>query len=289
MSYNVNFALCRGGLAGEPERLVARALLSSGADLVLLQEVHSGWASFLSPLLSPSLPHSRWLHDEVASGGLAVLSAFPVARSWTVEPRRGGAEGAWFPAAVHVVAAPGRGPVAVANVHLRPALEEDGTATMMTMAKTSPVRVAEVGVVLQHMPQGMPWVLAGDFNENDEYSACRMLREMGLQDALQLTKKHTHWWVLRQMGNMVLRKRLDHLFSTPQLRAVACDVLDGYEGNASDHLPVVADFELEHMGLEDVSEDDLRALAIAMAPGEEKGKSREELEELLQAMFMSQQ
>ncbi len=41
---------------------------------------------------------------------------------------------------------------------------------------------------------------------------------------------------------MILRKRIDHIVFNSYLVADSCEVLQGYEGNASDHLPVCATF-----------------------------------------------
>jgi hypothetical protein len=58
---------------------------------------------------------------------------------------------------------------------------------------------------------------------------------------------HTHWWPLRRLPfadatYLALRNRLDHVFYSSLLFCTKCVVLDGYEGNASDHLPIVAEF-----------------------------------------------
>ena len=47
---------------------------------------------------------------------------------------------------------------------------------------------------------------------------------------------------------VILRKRLDHVLCSRSLVVLACSVLQGYEGTASDHLPVVATVRLRESG-----------------------------------------
>jgi endonuclease/exonuclease/phosphatase family metal-dependent hydrolase len=199
LSYNVNYAFCRRGAIAGPEQTVAAAMRAARADVMLLQETHAAWRAHLSSCGFDALFPHRWAHDDdEASGGLAVYSRFPLLFSQLLETPLL-EQGSWFPAALHVLLLPG-GPVAVANVHLRPALEDDGSATMFTMGTTSSIRKREMARLLEIAPDGMPLVVAGDFNENDEHSACELLRGLGMHDALALTAAHTHWWVLRGAG-----------------------------------------------------------------------------------------
>ena len=56
----------------------------------------------------------------------------------------------------------------------------------------------------------------------------------------------------------MLRKRIDHVMFTPShFHATHCEVLQGYEGNASDHLPVVVDFRMK----QDKEDDQVMAAA----------------------------
>ena len=96
--------------------------------------------------------------------------------------------------------------------------------------------------------QDVPLIIAGDFNEGDSHDLCAWLRkEMGMCDALALYRGFTHWWPVKVFGSslaLVLRNRLDHVFYLPtQLRVSRVRVIDN-EGIASDHLPVICDFQL---------------------------------------------
>lgn len=288
LSYNVNYAFCRNGRVGTPEQAVVAAIRAAKADVVLLQETHASWRTHLGSCGFDALYPHRWWHDDnEASGGLALYSKLPIVWSQLLETPMI-EQGSWFPAAMHIVLT-GQGPVALGNVHLRPALEDGGGATLLTMGATSGIRQREVSRVLEVAPDGMPVVIAGDFNEEDRYSACEMLRSIGMKDALAMTPKHTHWWVLPH-GNIYLRKRLDHLFAIGDVRWTHCDVLDGYEGNASDHLPVVATFEplSDECDLSRLSSATLVKMANSLMPGEPLPPDKSDLTEMLQAFMLSQ-
>ena len=166
LTYNVNFALCRGE-AGVAERKVAEAIREGAADVVLLEESHSGWRLYLEREGAVARYGHRWhLDDERASGGLAVYSRFPLLQSTVVDLRRK-VRGAWFPGAVHWVLVPESGAVvALVHVHLRPSLEDDGSASGLSAARTAPIRRREMLALLRAAAEGGgEVVVAGDMNE----------------------------------------------------------------------------------------------------------------------------
>lgn len=121
------------------------------------------------------------------------------------------------------------------------------------MRESAPIRKRETLFILDHLKskrkEGDCLIIGGDFNESDTYdSALHLRHERGMRDALEYHNGHTHWWPLKHVWRnrfLVLRSRLDHIFFEPD--AISCKgvaVLEGYEGNSSDHLPVVGTFEI---------------------------------------------
>lgn len=53
---------------------------------------------------------------------------------------------------------------------------------------TSPIRVRELQRVLAVAPEGVPLAIVGDFNEEDGFAACGLLRDIGMADALGLVE-----------------------------------------------------------------------------------------------------
>jgi endonuclease/exonuclease/phosphatase (EEP) superfamily protein YafD len=71
-----------------------------------------------------------------------------------------------------------------------------------------------------------------------------MMAELGFHDAIADVPGNTHWWPLARvpLSNstfLALKSRLDHVFFSGRLAAAVTTVDHRYEGNASDHLPVV--------------------------------------------------
>jgi len=96
-------------------------------------------------------------------------------------------------------------------------------------------------------------IVAGDFNETEAYSAVQLMTtHYKFRNAMDLTSGPTHRWeVLR--GWLSVSHRLDHvLYKSGSITAMgstsivcrACRILPGYETGASDHMPVLARFEL---------------------------------------------
>ena len=94
----------------------------------------------------------------------------------------------------------------VANVHLRPPINRDGSANPLTMRRTSPIRASEVGILLEQLEQARHELLqedpeqqqlcacliAGDYNETDQHQACQAVRQAGLADAALGARHRAH-------------------------------------------------------------------------------------------------
>jgi len=137
--------------------------------------------------------------------------------------------------------------VRLINVHLRPPLPMGngslvGWKTVSAyMWETPVVRKKEVEQSLQHF-QGTS-LFVGDFNEESGWGnkAWQYLCEMGFVDALQSAPNKSTWsWPV--IWGLSLSRSYDHIFANPKVWELeSCRVLSKYR-NASDHMPVVAQF-----------------------------------------------
>jgi endonuclease/exonuclease/phosphatase (EEP) superfamily protein YafD len=224
MTYNVNF-----GLEGDPAALTA--IRAGGADVVFLQETTPGWERYLRAALAADYPHMIFQHAPTwPAGGLGVMARYPV-EVRDVSPSPAGFFFAWR-AVVH---APG-GDVQALDVHLRPAISDDGSVIKGHFS-TPAVRRREMEQHLQRLEAGLPALIVGDFNEDEEGAAAALLGPRGLRSALlEYAPGATTWrW---PVGPFTVTRRFDHVFYEPAAwDCLGARVLD--EGR-SDHLPVVA-------------------------------------------------
>ena len=215
---------------------VAELVRSTGADLVLLQEVdrntqRSGptdQPATLARLTGYSVAFGRTISFQGGDFGLALLSRWPIRRdtlvpltvtappSRTVEGReqRG--------VLLAVVDAPG-GPLAVLDTHL------DHTGEDLW-------RVQEIATVLgvarMAEKQGMPLLIGGDLNARPESAIHEQLRNAGFRDA----------WDGCGTGDAMTfpasapDRRIDYLYVAGGVRCQSAQVLPS---QASDHRPVL--------------------------------------------------
>lgn len=260
LTYNIEYTTCRNEFAAVK---VASAIVQSNADIVLLQETNPSWEGKLSTLIpidsaeggGRRYPH-RYFHHPTGrpAGGSAILSMWPISNARVLDLTNT-VEGSVFPTlvgTVHVQSAGGEKDhssrtFTFANVHLRPPLELDGTASLSTARTTGSVRDAEASEILRSQPPEGFHLVAGDFNEHDGGRALSrmMTNDGGLADALAEhvpTSRETHRWPF--LLGTTLRKRLDHiLYSRSELTCLGCGVMTGFEEGASDHQPVLARLE----------------------------------------------
>lgn len=203
-TYNVEFYHAKQGCKGEegtPEGKVMSALLESKADVCVLQETHEGWNVLFKnhAELKTRYPHSFDTGSQHGCGGISVLSSAPLTGMRLVDPSRS-VKGSYFPALYFE-----REGVRFIVVHLRPPVNDDGSAGRSTMGDTSPIRKAELQYIFNALRGEQPldrWlavaplIVVGDFNEDDEHQAVCFCKENGMNDALMLTGQHTHWWPL---------------------------------------------------------------------------------------------
>jgi endonuclease/exonuclease/phosphatase (EEP) superfamily protein YafD len=222
-TFNVNFAR-----AGSPETL--RALESSPADLVFLQETNRAWQADVQPRLAARYPHQLWV-DRPHAGGQAVLSRQPL-REHQILPSPVG----WFPA-LRVVAETPLGPVQVLAVHLHPPITEDGSWIRGFFVSDGP-RLTEVRRYMAALRPRPPALIVGDFNEGTDGLALRFLQEQGYRSALPEFSPDAPTWHW-QVGGLELLLQLDHLLYDASLEPLRAEVVP--QGR-SDHWPVRASF-----------------------------------------------
>eukprot|EP01012_Entosiphon_sulcatum_P059106 TRINITY_DN833_c0_g1_i1.p1 TRINITY_DN833_c0_g1~~TRINITY_DN833_c0_g1_i1.p1 ORF type:complete len:286 (+),score=44.44 TRINITY_DN833_c0_g1_i1:25-858(+) len=247
LSYNVNFGSCydpslQVGSDHNREQ-VARAIAESSADVVCLQETHSGWEHFLWERLHDTYPLQRFHNpDAWLAGGIALLlRPGVILRDLQLVPPA--VEGSFFAPLVAKVQV-GETVATVVNLHLRPPLPmgNGGLFRFATVAdylwRTPKIRQQEVEHALSSVPQEGALVVCGDFNEGCGSGACAWLEKAkGLKDALP---RNAVTWVW-PLSLFTLRGSYDHIWHDSRLTMHSCRVLDEYL-HASDHLPVVATF-----------------------------------------------
>jgi endonuclease/exonuclease/phosphatase family metal-dependent hydrolase len=260
LTYNINNVAvkCRNR-----RRRISHAICTSGADIVLLQETNPAWEEYLlqengsriATLYKYCYFHHPCITDR-AAGGIAILSRYPLLDNnvhilnFTTD-----VNGSVFPALICSIHNIPLGTyynvtINIANVHLRPPVEYDGTAKLDTARTTEPIRLQEVKELIRLRSSTAYYykntnnstnnssssstmtnnqinsrqynlnIIAGDFNEGDEANALTYLtKTLGYSNALQMhvpKRKETHTWPFICIRNInwlvfVLRKRLDHI------------------------------------------------------------------------------
>jgi endonuclease/exonuclease/phosphatase family metal-dependent hydrolase len=298
LSYNVN-----NEAAHHPtrRRRILRAIFSSGAQIILLQETNPSWEELLrEDAVALEYTYTYFHHpgpSDRKAGGSAILSQFPLdVGKIQMFDFSNKVSGSVFPSLVCDVSVPRQSAkglnataaksvtksidddimvtITIANIHLRPPVNLDGSAWLDTARKTEPIRIAEVKELLrrsQELSEKKIDIIAGDFNEGDNGEAMRhLIKEGGYFNALSQhvpRRKETHRW--NYFGRVwQLRKRLDHILWSNNkalsftrvrghaveedecrliLDCIKCGVLTGYEHDASDHQPVLARFVLSNI------------------------------------------
>jgi endonuclease/exonuclease/phosphatase family metal-dependent hydrolase len=220
---------------------VSDLIRSTGADIVLLQEVDRGTRRSgnvdqlqrLTALLNDGggTPYEeafgRSLDFDGGQYGIATLVRGTITRSATealpVKPAQARSGGSYEPRAALIVAAETRfGPLNVINTHLDASREEH-------------YRLQESAHILQLVDPGTAADLAmagGDFNAEPGSHTYQQLVSGGLQDV----------WLRCGDGDGFTYpavkpvKRIDYLFLTPGLRCTSAQVLDS---RVSDHRPLL--------------------------------------------------
>ena len=215
---------------------VAALVKTTGADLVLLQEVDRGTArsggidqvATLQTLTGYTAAFAAsLLHYDGGEYGIALLSQGGVGFTATVplpvSPVQTRAGGSHEPRAALLAFAMVHGAAwRVINTHLDPA---EGTARAQEVTRVA-------GLAAEQQLAGTPLVAGGDFNSTPGNAVLRPLREAGLRDT----------WLECGTGEGLTYpadtpvKRIDYLFLAGNLHCSAARVLDS---RVSDHRPLL--------------------------------------------------
>jgi len=166
----------------------------------------------------------------------------------------------WFPACIATIDTPA-GAVQFVSVHLHPPVSESGSVASgyFTTPRVRRSEIEELDALADARAQAqgipdVPRVVLGDFNEESNRSAVRLLRDRGYRDPLEHFDPRTSTWHW-QYGVLPLWGRLDHVLHTPALHCYDARVVRRGE---SDHFPVLAVF-----GKSDLHKPDGRASSSA--------------------------
>lgn len=215
---------------------VAELVSTTGADLVLLQEVdrgteRSGRVDQLAELERRTGFHGafgRTLDYQGGGYGIAVLSRWPIASDTLhplrVEPAQERAGGSYEPRGAQRVRVDGPGrALGVVNTHL------DASPDDVYRRQ----EVDGVLVTAQRLRSEAAWtVVGGDFNAEPGTATIERMRSAGWKDAWETCGEgdgHTF-----SAESPV--KRIDYLFLAPGLTCASADVV---ETHTSDHLPLL--------------------------------------------------
>lgn len=234
VTYNIH--KCRGmDRRVRPDR-IAEVLRTIDADIIAMQEVVSlqgrapedDQADYLSRALEMEYRFGENRRFRGGAYGNVVLSRFPIRSFQNYDLSQNGCEERGC-LRVDIEAAGGK-ILHIYNVHL-------GTAIL---ERNSQARILLSGDILKNQPLSGPRLLLGDFNEWTRGKASRMLHEhfQSADIRLQLGRKRTYPGLLPFL-------HLDHIYYDHELSLEAAALpRDRSALMASDHLPIVADFQI---------------------------------------------
>jgi endonuclease/exonuclease/phosphatase family metal-dependent hydrolase len=215
---------------------VAELVRSTGADLVLLQEVdrntrRSGPAdqpATLARLTGYSVAFGRTIGFQGGDYGIALLSRWPIERDTliplavTAPPGRTTEDREQRGVLMAVVSAPG-GPLAVLDTHLDASGEDlwrlQEIETVLHVARTA-------------AQSAMPLLLGGDFNARPESAVHEALRRAGFRDAWEGCGEGD----ASTFPASAPVRRIDYLYLTGETRCRSAWVI---VSEASDHRPLL--------------------------------------------------
>jgi len=227
-TYNINWQ--EGAWeVGDPENNLA-ALKKTQSDIILLQETTPFWEKKLRKQFKHKY---QFYHDHKQSGGLAILSRYPITKHKVINGRYG-----WFPALFAVVETP-RGPIQILNLHLIPPLTENNRVGVLidTVLTNHHIRLRDTMDFERAIDPRMPSLIVGDLNEGKSGPSVKYLRVHGYIDALASLPEETATWYW-PVGPFTFTARFDRIFYSPHFTLKQIQVLP--EGD-SDHFPVSAD------------------------------------------------
>jgi endonuclease/exonuclease/phosphatase family metal-dependent hydrolase len=206
------------------------AIGAPDVDIVCLQEVTAAWEASIRKRWSERYPHMIFATKENA-GGLAVLSRYPLEDRGVI-PLPDDLHPGWL---VHVETPAGR--IQVVEVHLR-SLFNGARDWVSNYFATSGDHLMHARLFMDRATPELPTIVAGDFNESPDGDAVRMLEARGYVNMLPMFKPGQYTWYGKSIGYDMT---IDHVMIDTSFEPLAARV---ERHGKSDHLPVVAHFEL---------------------------------------------
>lgn len=209
------------------------AVGAADADIVCLQETGSTWEQVLRDAYQSRYPYQLQHNDAHPTGSMTVLSRYPV-MDLGVQAEPDGWHPAW-----HLLVDSPVGPLQILNLHLRPTFSGQGNPVSSYLELGTDHR-AEVALFSAGQPQAPIALVLGDFNEGADGEAVKWLRDRGYEDVLSLFRPGQQTWRHASLAGQ-FDAAVDHILFEPRLTPLDARVLVQGE---SDHLPLVAEFEL---------------------------------------------
>ncbi len=223
VTYNVNWGFA------QPQNVVDY-LAKTNADVVCLQETHWHWEIYLKQHLGRPYPY-RVFKESAGAGGVAIMSKSKIFNAQLIDPNQG-----WFPALYAEAESP-IGKVQFLNVHLRPPLSDDGSASASAIYKTPEIHLKEIQQFVAATEPDRPLIITGDFNEDERGRAVQWLISEDFTDALSMYDAYSGTWTWPVFSGLRLKNRYDHIMFNEYLNCTGARVT---HVEASDHMPVEA-------------------------------------------------
>jgi len=224
MTYNIeiddNGAPATLAVIGEPD-----------ADIVCMQEVDWNWPDAIRGAYSERYPYQIFYDDPHPSGGMAVLSRYPLTDLGVKLDDNG-----WHPA-LRIRADTPRGPIDILHVHLRPVFSGEANA-VSSYLQVDGDHLDQIGEFHPGATDPVQLVM-GDFNEESNGAAVEALERQGFEDVLPLFRPGQQTWRHPSLAGQ-FDAAIDHIMFGAELSPLNAFVL---RKGVSDHLPVIADFE----------------------------------------------
>lgn len=206
------------------------AIGAADADLVVLQEIQPPWEARIRERYAEQYPEML-IHADLGAHGLAILSKYPLHDQGFhyIPPDE---HPAW-----HVLADTPMGVVQVLNVHLR-SLFRGRSTKLESYTTLDQDHLREINLFSSDCLQGLPTIVAGDFNEEPDGTAIHYLEDKGFKNALPLYHPGQGTW--RNPPAWQLEQTIDHILFNEHFEPLNAWVEQ--LGN-SDHIPVLCHLE----------------------------------------------
>lgn len=215
------------------------AVGAANADIVCLQEAGAGWPDALRAAYAHHYQYQLYMPDPAGhpSGALAILSRYPVTDLGVMTESAAAKDWHAHPAWRVQVQLPGK-KIDILLVHLR-SMFSGGSNVVSSYLSTGSDHLSAINDFRAQSPDPVA-LIVGDFNEETNGKAVKKLKDDGFRDALPLFRPGQPTWRHPSLANQ-FTAAIDHILFDDSLDPLDARVL--VKGN-SDHLPVVAHFEL---------------------------------------------